>query len=486
MLKIIVLIFSVLLLLVGCVANGDYDADIPELNQDTSQNDLSLNSTETNHTQNEDTQNNSDIKTINDERTQYYEPISIDLAEYLFAQLHDIFEEDNGYLWGELLHTPFIFLDTETREIVANQQDPDGTFEKLGNVYLSTLPEHLIAAYSFQDFNGQRWAIMPWDMVVTDKEHPDNILRTMTHMSFHIQQPSLFGDSPGWDTSHMNQEFARVTIQLEVNALLQALRSEGEERVKNIHDALSIRVARRIEFERSKNENIFEVHEGLADYTATRLTKTDIDALLIYTEALAGNLKHVENMGGLFGYISGALYGYLLDETGIIWKEHVRYGIDLSTLLQEAHKINNLLSFDELDLTSYGYEEIVTAEAVRLENYLRLLDDISKMFLQEPTLRIPSSYDSGDMMLNPSRIFQVPGVGEVYGATVVISGIFGTLELYDGYFARSNSTYDGRIIATDMVIEGNRASSSGWLLALEDGFEIRPEGTNYTINTRSN
>jgi hypothetical protein len=390
--------------------------------------------------------------------------------------LYELHEADNSYLWGVPLHTPFIFLDTETRIIVANQPDADGIFEKQGNLFVGTLPNHLLAAYSFPEIHGKSWAVLPWEMVVLQMEHPEDVLRTMAHMSFHVQQPPLFGDPPGRDNNHANQEFARITIQLEINALIHALKSEGDERSKAIYDALSIRSARREVFSQFiQHENVFEIHEGLADYTETRLLKVETDVLLDRLEAMANSLRHTMNIGGIFGYTSGALYGYLLDEVNIPWREFVDFGTDLAVLLKEAHGITALLSFDGIDLVIYGYDEIMDSETERLENYQRLLDDISDSFKQNPTLRIPVSFENEGMQLNPMNTFQLPGVGMVYGATVVISGVFGRLEVYDGYFARDNTTFDGRVIATDIVIEDNHVSAHGWFLVLEDDYEIKPQ-----------
>jgi len=415
------------------------------------------------------------------EDKQYAASIPLDLAAYFFTRLCALFDADNGYLWGGPLHTPFIFLDLATRYIVANQPDPAGRFERRGNVYVGTLPTNLPAMYSFPNFNGQRWAVLPWDLIKWNVEHPENVLLTMAHMSFHVQQPSLFGSTPGWDNSHMDQKFPRITVQLEINALIHALQNEGDERLRAVSDALSIRAGRRAEYGRARYENIFEFHEGLADYTETRLLNIDMDILLVRLEARAYNLRHTTAIGGAFGYLSGALYAYLLDETGKPWRENIRYGADLGAMLKDALEIAELTPFEELDLVPYGYEEISAFEAERYEDHQRKLDEIAEAFAQEPTLRIPFSFEGGDMQVNPSRIFFVPSVGRVHGATVVVSGVFGRLEMYDGYFARHDVTQDGRIVATGMVIEGNMVYGPGWVLELRDNFEILPDGDNFVV-----
>jgi len=417
----------------------------------------------------------------NQEPTQYNSPIPLELAAQFFAELCALFTADDGYLWGAHLHTPFMFLYPATRDIVVNQPDSTGILTRAGNVYVGVLPENFAAIYSFPTIGDRRWAMLPWPLVPLDDIHKNRRLESMAHMSLHVHQPALFGSSGGIDNSHMNEKDARITVQLEINALIHAFRSTGDERLAAINDALSIRAERRRLFPRAeRSENLFEFHEGMANYTATRLVGFDRYHILASVEHGAAGLRYQSSLGGIFGYISGELYGYLLDETGIIWREGLRYGVDLGQLLKGAMEIAYLRPFDEIDLTAYGYEDILAFETQRVLEHEQMLQDLRTAFSSQPNLRIPFGLEGPYMQLNPAQIFNV-GELRVYGATVVISGTFGRLEVYEGFFARRYPAHDGHVIATGMERDGNRVSGDGWVLELNDGFNIHAMSGNYVV-----
>lgn len=63
------------------------------------------------------------------------------LAEKYFSELKEILDIDNGNLWGINLYGPIMFVDPETREVIANKQPKDSSFTKKGNVYYGVLPK---------------------------------------------------------------------------------------------------------------------------------------------------------------------------------------------------------------------------------------------------------------------------------------------------------------------------------------------------------
>jgi len=409
--------------------------------------------------------------------------IPINLAAQYFSELHALHEEDGGALWGVSLHTPFVFVDPETREIVASHPDSHGILLKQGDVYVGKLPEHLPAIYSTPYFGGRNWAMWPWEIAEHYGDDATRRLRSMSHLSFHVLQPELFGTSAAIINSHMDETYARISIQLEINALIYALRSTGAERLQAIHDALSIRAERRrIYPDGSESENLFEIHEGLAQYTEFKLDHRNgnWDAELMYIEMMVNLMKHHPSLVGMFGYYSGALYGFLLDGTGIHWREGIRYESDLGFMLREAAGIDELTSASALNLNPYGYAEITAFETERIEIQERFLLEIMDDFTYLPTLRIPSGFGAGNMTINVMQMFRIPDWGQVFGANVILPGEFGRLDLYDGFLVGHGSGY-AMVLASDIVINGNRITGPGWELELNDGFGLQPDGDDFIV-----
>jgi len=412
---------------------------------------------------------------IQNEESVSISSIPIDLAAQFFAELEALHASDNGYLWGVDLRVPFIFVDPQTRNMVANQPDNRGILTKQGDVYTGILPASVVPAYSFPSFGGELWAMLPWGYVnLDDKTYR---LRTMSHMAFHVTQARLFGNRIEWNNVHMNETEARISILLEINALIAALASSGDERLTAVHDALSIRAERRRLLERGVDENRLEVWEGLADYTEYRLNLTDTAELIAELELAAHSLMHGELLEPTFGYLSGALYGLLLSETGMPWKYRVGFNTDLGALLKEFMGINELTPFDALDLYAHGYAEIRDYEAVRLENHKKMIQDIIYAFTNQPTLHIPRAESRAFIA---QRMFALPEWGQVFSGRMETHGDFGRLILHDGDFI--NLYEEGALIlASGIEIEGNRAFGHGWELELNSGFEIRHRDGNFEV-----
>ena len=418
---------------------------------------------------------------------EYAATIPLATAAYLFSRLCELFAADGGYLWGKPLHTPYIFLDVETRAIVANKQNKYGTFRQVGNVFVGYLPSHLPATYSFPTFYGLRWVVYPWHLVCYRTNYIEDILESMVHTSFHVHQPVLFGAQISWDVDHMNRTHARVLVQLELNALVHALAQEGDERITAVSDALSIRQERRRLFGRARDENSFEFHEGLANYTQARIVGISQESLVSRLSWWAYNIRHMDAMGGIFGYITGEIYGYLLDETGVYWRRYVNRQTDLGAMLKNALEIDELTPFNELDINIYGYVEISAFEADRLRQHEEMIEGIRTSFSEEPVLLIPRQFLSGEMTMNPTRMFSISGLGRAFGSYVAIFGTFGRLDVYDGFYifpeiVRNGAS--GKVIATNITTDGNRVYGPGWVLELEDGYEVRPSGDDFVVARR--
>ena len=342
------------------------------------------------------------------------------------------------------------------------------------------------AIYSFPTIGSRTWALRPWDERLLEMGNY-SLMRTMAHMSMHVHQPRIFGTHGHIDNSHLDNKEARILIQLEINALIHAFKNIDDNRYSSIRDALSIRAERRRLFpDAAMSENVFEVHEGLVDYTDIRIVQLGFYEKVEHFEWSASRLRYDTSLSRMFGYVSGALYGFLLDNTGATWRNDVQYGVDLGAMLIERMDLADIPAFADVDLDLYGYTKIMSFEEERYKAHGQMLDDLFDAFTTQTLLHIPTAFERGGMQLNPSRIFSISGLGVAYGGpTVVVSGDFGRLVVYDGFFVRLIGGRNGSVVATDMTIEDNRYSAHGWFLELNDGFVVRSRPDGHYVVSRA-
>jgi hypothetical protein len=381
----------------------------------------------------------------------------LDAAASFLAGMQYIWDGDDGALWGVRLHAPLIFVAPETRHGVANMPDHMGILEKHGDVYVGVLPDdfRISGAPGVVDFQGFLWAVMPWGIEEYDFNDEASIYRVLAHEAFHVIQNQLISGSPQ-ARRHLDKMShsldARISIMLELTALMAAARGSGDARIAAINDALSIRHDRRQHYpEAVAEENSFELMEGLAVFTDLTLVMQSIDEMVDVAERfIQAYYAETENLGS-FGYFSGALYGLLLEEMGANWKRGLEYGTagtDLGLLLQQHMGITELTPFASLDLEHYGHTEIARIQRAWTENMAE--SEIVELSVMGPTLRL-----SGDIYISRDE-------GE-------------TEFLFSPEIAERLEDYSGIAINGDLMLTG-----TGWQLELQGGYiALRPGYAKY-------
>ena len=207
--------------------------------------------------------------------------ICIDTISYLFGRLDAILDADadGGYHWGVSLSGPVVIADAITRYAVANMPDVEGEIlTKQGNYYVGRLPEGTLIGNTASFFGDRRWGMVTWGLVESNADNLDFVVDILLHELFHAMQPDIFEGvriSYAPNPPHMREVDSRISIGLEINALLHALRNTGDERLSAVHDALSIRAERRRlnDVDAALFENAFEIVEGTATYTQVVLRR---------------------------------------------------------------------------------------------------------------------------------------------------------------------------------------------------------------------
>jgi hypothetical protein len=402
------------------------------------------------------------------------------------------FDWDGGEMWGVDLNGPFMFACPITRQAVANRPAGQGYFglvNQMEGVYAGVLPSGpgVLIGNTASEIYEIVWGMMTWSFVQSILPDTARVVGIMAHELFHAWQRELFtGQRPhSPPLHHMDELEERISIWIEIAALLHALETSGEERQQAVHTALSARAARH---ERNPDavptEAVYEISEGTAVYTEMRVIMNDMTEKIPWMEAYI-DTHYAGKTLQLIGYVTGALYGFLLDAFEVDWTRGLRWGTDLGALLKEAAGIENLTPFEELDLTRYNYESIRATETVWAANNTRRVNAIYALF-EHPALRLPMDGDfiSDDGGIHAYDLLFLPGIGDyvaAYCGNIEYAGAFGRVVITGGQFIIGRTMGFWEITAHGMELTETGAATSYWVLELNRGWRIAEDGGNFVI-----
>lgn len=393
-------------------------------------------------------------------------PLTADNARRCFDEMRELSERDGGALWGVRLDAPMIFVDPKTRRVVADRADAEARLRPEGDVYVGELPEHVPIAGTVTTWAGRRWVMLPWPLPLERAER----LHMMAHESFHYAQPKLDFFRPSASNAHLDTRNGRVWLRLEMRALKRALTCDGEKRKTAIRDALLFRAKRRALFpEHVADEREQEMLEGTAEYTGMRLAYGDA--------AVRRALKNFEFARGWptfvhsFAYVTGAVYGLMLDEARPDWREHYRPGGDLGEMLGDALGIeppNDVEAAALARAREYDYEELAARETEREENRRAFEADCRRRFEEGPVLTI--SIVDMQFRFDPRDVRIMPGRGRVY-PKMKMTDAWGTIEVDGGALVAEDWTHV--IVPAPTDPQARPLRGDGWRLDLSPGWRVR-------------
>lgn len=258
----------------------------------------------------------------------------------VLEETQELCSKDNGLLWGHSLDVPILFIDEENGLIYSNKNSSKLNLEEKDNIYIGNLPDDLKVEKGPQKIDKRNWAVIPLPLPESKIEQQVLIL----HEAFHCLQPQIDLKPLPYNNNHMEEMDARVWLKLEWSALDFALSSEGENRKQAIIDALCFRKYRRALYSNCDGcENRFEIHEGMAEYTAQKLCRSK-EEFKSYLQTKLESLWVTKSYVDCFAYYTGPVYAYLLDETETNWRSQLGSNDDISILIQSAFNIS--LPFD--------------------------------------------------------------------------------------------------------------------------------------------
>lgn len=395
-----------------------------------------------------------------------------------FRKIEAACDADNGKLWGKNLYGPLLFIDRNTRKIIANVQDNDGLLKEKEGIYTGTYPKELIINNATITFGGTLYGMAP----LPPEENEYRIISRSIHCLFHRFQQTIGYTSSGFLTMNMDEKNARLWLKLEWKALSKALNSTGTEQQLAIRDALIFKGANRECYQKyAADEARFENYEGMATFTTILLST---NSAVEFNKILFDNLDRFYSMQSYsrsYGAIEGALYATLLYRKGFDFKTIRSENIDPGDLVKTIYNVQlPAVCRDVAGSLALNYDiTAITAEESKRESDIReRIHSMTSTYTEKPVvlLKLESPYFD----FEPEDVHSMDTVGTIY-SKMRISDNWGKLTVDKGGCLVSNNLKSLRITAKGIKTNKNRCEGDGWLLMLNPDWEIVQANQDYII-----
>lgn len=395
--------------------------------------------------------------------------INLDVARQQLQAAQEICGRDGGRFWGVSLCGPIIFVDPQSRTVVANQRDGAGVLKQQGGVFTGTLPNSVNIASTPTDWAGVHWTQIIWPL----PDDPDRRNTLLAHELFHRIQSRAIPIQHEAANDHLDTLQGRYLMQLEWRALAAALRCDTRVSCRQpIADALVFRSARYQLFpSAAAQEEALELNEGVAEYTGVSLGLSTHDgrvrAALYDLSAHVGDQTFVRS----FAYATGPAYGLLLDKYMPEWKQQLRSGPSLSDLLEKAaHSSLPLKLADAAAKRAPAYDGVAlrNVEVEREKKRQDILAANRAKFVDGAVLVIPLHHTN--IQFNPQNLQPLDELGTVY-PTMRVSADWGVLEVQNGALLKPD--WSAVSVAAPAAF-GTPLSGDGWTLELKSNWKIVP------------
>jgi hypothetical protein len=393
--------------------------------------------------------------------------IDIAQAKQYFSEAQEIFATDAGRLWGISLDGPLMFVERDSRIVVANQSDEEHQLHEVDGVFSGRLPPDVMIANTAMDWSGTRWTMVMWPL--PDNENERKIL--LAHEAWHRIQDGLGFPASGASNDHLNTLDGRYLLQLEWRALSRAVQTSGATRNQSIADALHFRDYRHQLFPGSdRQEREMEMHEGLAEYTGVRLALNPATQVSRTVDVLNDRPAQLETFVRSFAYLSGPAYGILLDDLQSDWMSHLNADSDPGKLLQQAAKVSlseDLQEYVAEQSSVYDGNSLWLHEKQKDEEQKQLIHGYVEKFVNGPRLIIP--LQDMQMSFNPNELIPLGESGTVY-PTLSITDRWGVLKVTGG--AMISSDFRQVVVGLPADYSGLEKTAE-WEVDLENGWTIK-------------
>jgi hypothetical protein len=387
-------------------------------------------------------------------------------------------ETDAGTLWKHSLCGPIALVDRQSRLVIANDTIAGKHFLRLGDAFVTTLPENQYVANTSFAWGGRSWTMVALPLPADRFARVDLVM----HEVFHREQEALGLRQPDALNNQLDTRPGRTWLRLEYRALARALESlpDRPRARHHIESALLFRAQRHMLYPGSDSlEATLEIQEGLPEYTGQRL------AMDLTGEGVARVARYVREYETTptfvraFAYGTGPALGVLLDQFAPDWRDAVRTNRDIGTLLAQAihfQRPRNLAATARTRAQEYGWEEVDRTEAARDSVRAPVMREYRARLGDGPTITLRQSMDSLSWSYDPTEL-----IGFDLYSTIYPSGSFsapwGKLTVERGGVLVQNDFSRIRIgaPATAVVGASKDVKGDGWMLVLNPGWSLRPD-----------
>jgi hypothetical protein len=399
-------------------------------------------------------------------------------ATACFKDIEETCNRDGGKLWGKNLYGPLMFVDRNSRLIIANQPDKEGLLKLKDGIYTSLFPREDIITTTTISFGGTLLGITPLPI----EEDYYRIKTRGIHALFHSFQKTEGINPENFNILIMDEEEARLWMKLEWKALKKAIDSEGEEQTLAIRDALIFRGSNRESYPKYADLGTrFETYEGLATFTYTLLASGSPEE---YKKRLFEYLDRIysyQSYARSYGSVHGALYATLLHAKGFDFKTITSDTVDLGKLVRELYNIELPVKCRDIAgsiALNYNIEDIRREEEQRLQDIRERLNSQVSVFTEKPVVLL--ELESPYFDFEPEDVRSLDTLGTLYHA-LRVSDNWGKLTVDKGDCLVSNNYKYLRITARGLKTDKNHINGEGWQIIMNDGWEIKESGQNYFI-----
>jgi len=403
---------------------------------------------------------------------------TVEKAAKYFREVETICNKDNGNLWGKNLYGPLMYIDRPSRKIFANKPDKEGLLKLKDGIYTGIYPRELIIDNICLEYGGTLFAMAP----LPSEEDDYKIITRAVHGLFHCFQKNSGFEPSRFNTRLMDEKNARLWLKLEWRALRNAINNNGEQRIQSIRDALIFRGARRELYPSEKtDENKFENYEGLSTLTYTLLCSDSSEKINVNLLNYLDIIYKFQSYSRTYGFLHGALYGYLAYEKGFDFKSVRTDSLDLAYKVKELYNIQLPAICRDVAgslALSYDIQSIYIEEEQRLTDIKERIHRQISIFTEKPVVYL--ELESPYFDFEPEDIRSLDTLGTIYTA-IRVSDNWGKLTVENGGCLVSYNLKSMRITAKNFRKVKNHIYGDGWHIILNNEWEMVKMDENYFV-----
>lgn len=398
-------------------------------------------------------------------------PIAQNQAQRYFQEAQTLCSLDHGQLWGVSLCGPVMFVDPQSRYVVANKADANGALKAKGNLFVGHLPKDQNVANTATDWSGVHWTQILWPL--PDDQHQRDTL--IAHELFHrIQDQVKLPSVPSGDNTQLDTVDGRYYLQLEWRALARALEADSDAgRKTSAENALVFRAERYRLFPLAvQEERALELNEGLAEYTGVRVGNSSVEEQVKATLTDLQTQSKAPTFVRSFAYATGPSYGLLLDRYDPGWHRKLDDEKGLGDLLQRALQMSlpsNLQQTATQEATQYGGPALKTAEVERDVKRQQVIAQYRAQLIDGPVLTLP--FGNMHVQFDPRNLQPLGNSGTAY-PTIRITDSWGVLEASHGALMKPD--WSAVVVPAPSATNGTNIKGDGWTLELKPGWKLVP------------